>query len=104
MRLFHARNGTLPASLEEVVEAKILTNVPRDPFGDSTKFDRAAKAVWSLGVNGRDDRGRNTQRTDLDFLRKLAPAGSPRPPMPEREATNGSVADDRAFPIPLPVE
>jgi hypothetical protein len=59
----HARRngGALPASLEDLVTAKILPSVPRDPFtGEPLRYSREQAVIWSAGPDGKDDGGLTT--------------------------------------------
>ena len=75
----HARRNTdaLPAALEELVAAKILPFVPRDPFTDEPlRYSRERAIVWSAGPDGKDDGGREPDPEDSeapsDLVWKLA--------------------------------
>lgn len=67
LRLYQAKNGTLPATLDELVQQKYLPALPRDPFDRnnlplryrrSREKGRWSAVVWSVGEDGRDDDGR----------------------------------------------
>lgn len=68
LRLYQAKTGKLPASLEELVREKYLPKLPLDPFDRKNKpfrykveRGRGGKSpsaiFWSLGEDGRDDGG-----------------------------------------------
>lgn len=66
LRLYQAKNGKLPAGLDELVQQKYLPALPSDPF-DRNKLPlryrksrdkgRWSAVVWSVGEDGSDDRG-----------------------------------------------
>ncbi len=69
LRLFQAKHGKLPESLDELVRQKYLPQVPPDPFdgkpfryrvtrerGEGGWFESAV--VWSVGEDGHDDGGK----------------------------------------------
>ena len=52
------RQGTLPDSLEVLVAAGEMDQLPSDPFGDQPlHYDPQRAVIWSVGVNGIDDGG-----------------------------------------------
>jgi hypothetical protein len=79
LRIHARRNGgVLPAGLEDLVAAKILPSVPRDPFTDEPfRYSRERAIVWSAGPDGKDDGGREEEPEDSeapsDLVWKLAP-------------------------------
>ncbi len=99
-RAYHQRFQRLPASLEQFVEAGILTQIPRAPFGSELRYSRKKRIVWSVGRDGRDDNGRFENLPDsLDLLRFMAPPGVN---VPEVKDIESPEADDRATKILLP--
>jgi hypothetical protein len=78
LRIHARRNGgALPAGLEDLVTAKILPSVPRDPFTDEPfRYSRERAIVWSAGPDGKDDGGREEDPEDSeapsDLVWKLA--------------------------------
>jgi len=66
LRLYQAKNGKLPATLDELVQHKYLPNVPNDPF-DGLPFryrltqdqgGRLVAILWSVGEDRCDDGGK----------------------------------------------
>jgi hypothetical protein len=56
--IFERRKGSLPASLAELVQEKILDAVPRDPFcGEPLHYSRENRKIWSISDDGVDDHG-----------------------------------------------
>ena len=56
--IFERRKGQLPATLAELVQAKILDAVPIDPFcGAPLNYSREKRKVWSVNDDGVDDHG-----------------------------------------------
>ena len=60
--IFERTKGTLPAKLSDLVEAKILTAVPIDPFADApVSYSRERRIVWSVGEDGKNDNGNGSE-------------------------------------------
>jgi hypothetical protein len=89
--------GALPASLEALVGPGYLDSMPVDPYsGAPFKYDRGRGRIWSVGLNGVDDGGRDApggsaNGKDLVWLvdppvpsRSKPPAAAP--PMPGNAA------------------
>ena len=73
-RLDHKR---FPTSLDQLVQARLLKEVPLDPFdGAPIRYDPARKILWSVGADCRDDNG----EAGKDRLWRLTPR--PIPPLP----------------------
>ena len=54
MCVYFREHGTLPASLDELVQANILERVPFDPFSAKRfQYSREHQAIWSVGWDGR---------------------------------------------------
>jgi hypothetical protein len=58
LRIYRARHGGLPASLDLLVADGILPAVPEDAFsGAALKYAAGRARLWSVGADGRDDGG-----------------------------------------------
>ena len=58
IRRFERRHQRLPKSLQELVDAKLLTELPRDPIDDqSLRYDPSRRLLWSIGLDGQDNGG-----------------------------------------------
>ncbi|MFN0199262.1 MAG: hypothetical protein ACKVT0_21130 [Planctomycetaceae bacterium] len=76
-RIYRLRNGTYPDDLEQLVQAKIIDEVPDDPFspiGLNMHYRRDGEviSIWGIGDNGIDDGGyeidsENGSRQQLDI-------------------------------------
>ena len=56
--IFERQKGQLPATLSELVQAKILKSVPVDPFcGEPLHYSRETRKIWSVSNDGEDDDG-----------------------------------------------
>lgn len=56
--VFRQERGHLPATLEELVDAKILPSVPHDYLaGRPLRYSRQGARLWSVGPNGNDEDG-----------------------------------------------
>jgi len=56
--IFEKRKGQLPPTLASLVEEKILTSIPSDPFsGEALHYSREKRKIWSVSDNGKDDGG-----------------------------------------------
>lgn len=77
IRRFEKLQQRLPTSLQEVVDAKLLTDLPRDPIdGQPLRYDHARKLVWSIGLDGQDDGGiprRVSSEKLFSMMRNLFP-------------------------------
>ncbi len=60
LRLFRLREQRWPNALPELVTKRYLDKLPPDPFGEGPfGFDRARLLIWSVGVDGEDDGGKD---------------------------------------------
>jgi hypothetical protein len=58
LRMYVARKGRLPAALQDLVDEKILSAVPTDPFsGKPMRYSAERRIVWSVGPDEVDDGG-----------------------------------------------
>jgi hypothetical protein len=58
MILYRREHGTLPESLQTLVDAQLLPRMPLDPFDlKPLRYSREKKRVWSVGVDGVDNGG-----------------------------------------------
>lgn len=98
VRLYQKKNGGLPADLQALVDASILSEMPADPFsgtGEPLLYKREGDkvVVWSLGENGVDDGGMvdnllfKGPLTDIGF--RIPPY---RDPLPETSAAENPEA------------
>ncbi len=92
IRRFERLHQKLPKSLQELVDAKLLTELPRDPIDDQPlRYDSSRRVLWSIGLDGQDNGG--VQRFGsggqlFSMLRKLLPKDDAKklPPPPEATA------------------
>ena len=79
---YQQKTGALPPDLATLVNAGIIERLPRDPYGDVLRYSPERRLLWSVGLNGVDDEGRNNvdRRQWRDMLRKIRPAGVEGPP------------------------
>lgn len=71
MRAYQARNGKYPASLAEL-SPKYLKTIPTDRFTEKPlvyRLEGAGYVIYSLGPNGRDDGGVDTNKGDDVVIR-----------------------------------
>jgi hypothetical protein len=77
IRRFEKLKQRLPTSLQEVVDDKLLSDLPRDPIdGQPLRYDHSRKLVWSVGLDGQDDGGiprRVTSEKLFSMMRNLFP-------------------------------
>ena len=58
LRVYELRHGELPPDLDALVVDGILAKSPADPYSrGALRYDRAARKVWSIGEDGKDDGG-----------------------------------------------
>ncbi len=98
IRRFERRHQRLPTSLAELVDAKLLTDLPRDPIDDqSLRYDPSRRRLWSIGLDGQDDGGVQyfgSGQELFSMLRKLLPKQDARklpnapPPRPIPEGSD----------------
>jgi hypothetical protein len=92
---FRSRNGRWPSSIEELVHAKLLDNVPLDPFDSKPirwKTVDDGPLIYSVGVDGNDDNGSyyrlNENKDGYDFVFRLFDSAKrqlpPRPIQPKK--------------------
>ncbi|GEM_PF-3351600 len=56
--VYRREHGELPESLQTLVDAKLLSRVPTDPFDLKTlRYSRQKGRIWSVGVDGVDNAG-----------------------------------------------
>jgi hypothetical protein len=56
LHLFERKNHTLPATLDFLVESKLLIQIPQDPFdGESFKYSAKRRVIWSVGDEGKNE-------------------------------------------------
>jgi len=61
--IFERQKGVLPATLSDVVDAKILGSIPNDPFaGAPISYSRERQIVWSVGEDGVNDDGNGDEK------------------------------------------
>ncbi len=95
IRRFERLRQRLPKSLHELVDAKLLTKLPRDPIDDQPlRYDSSRRVLWSIGLDGQDNGG--VQRFGssgqlFSMLRKLLPKDDAKKLPPPPEATNKPV-------------
>lgn len=84
--LYERKQGARPERLDDLVKAKILPEVPRDPFdGKPLRYSRERAIIWSVGRDGKDNGGRKPARGEGDALLDLIrPAGAPKLPKPAK--------------------
>jgi hypothetical protein len=84
--VYERKHGARPERLDQLVEAKILPEVPRDPFdGKPLRYSRDRGIIWSVGRDGKDNGGRKPARGEGDALLDLIrPAGAPTLPKPAK--------------------
>jgi hypothetical protein len=88
IRRFERRQQRLPKVLQELVDAKLLTEVPRDPIDDQPlRYDPERRRLWSIGLDGEDHGGVQYFGSGAEFfsmLRKLLPKDDAKklPPAP----------------------
>jgi hypothetical protein len=59
VRLFAVRNHRLPATLQELVDAKVIAALPVDPFCDEPlRYSAERHLLWSVGPDGQDNQGK----------------------------------------------
>jgi hypothetical protein len=95
-----ARNGKMPASLEELVRDNVLATVPLDPFdGKPLRYSPDRAIVWSVGPDGKDNGGvrQDSREATLNLLRKFRPGGAP---MPFLQSNDNSRESDLVWDIP----
>lgn len=77
IRRFERLQQRLPKTLQELVDAKLLSELPRDPIDDQPlRYDSSRRLLWSIGLDGQDDGG--VQRFEsgaklFSMMRKLLP-------------------------------
>jgi hypothetical protein len=86
INLYERTHGARPERLDDLVKAKILPEVPRDPFdGKPLRYSRDRAIIWSVGRDGKDNGGRKPTRGEGDVLLDLLrPAGAPKLPKPAK--------------------
>jgi hypothetical protein len=84
--LYERKVGARPERLDDLVKAKILPEVPRDPFdGKPLRYSRERAIIWSVGRDGKDNGGRKPARGEGDaLLDLLRPSGAPKLPKPAK--------------------
>lgn len=103
IRRFERRHQRLPKSLQELVDAKLLTELPRDPIDDQPlRYDPSRRLLWSIGLDGQDNGG--VQRFGsggqlFSMLRKLLPREDAKklPPPPEATAKPVPAGNDIVY-------
>jgi len=95
--LFEERHGELPDSLQQLLDDDILKRLPQDPFGDSLRYSRERKMLWSVGENARDDGGvwEPDSYAMTQILGKMRPAGFPK--LPSGPPATAERKDDLVF-------
>ena len=77
IRRFERLHRRFPKTLQEVVDAKLLTELPRDPIDDQPlRYDPARRLLWSIGLDGQDDGGVQVYGSSeklYSMMRKLLP-------------------------------
>lgn len=64
IRVFERHRGRAPATLMELVDDRLIDELPRDPFGNRPlQYSRERAILWSIGPDGRNDQGRIQQAT-----------------------------------------
>jgi hypothetical protein len=76
LRAYRLEHGAYPATLDELVKAKILQEVPGDPFALSQPLRYQRKAgdtytLYSIGPDGKDDNGKSIDNKDKKGEQKL---------------------------------
>lgn len=67
LRVFERERDRLPGSLDELVDAKLVSSVPRDWFADRPLgYDLERRIVWSVGSDGEDDSGEGRLNETID--------------------------------------
>jgi hypothetical protein len=96
IRLYERRHGTAPAALDALVTARILPEVPRDPFdGQPLRYSRDRAILWSVGPDGKDDGGEKPDpAAGLELLNLLRPPGVPELPKPPRSSRGSDLVWD----------
>lgn len=77
IRAYHQEQGVYPSSLGELVQAKILKDLPHDPFGKSETtplryrlLTRERYLLYSVGPDGKDDSGTPIDNRDSNGRQK----------------------------------
>jgi hypothetical protein len=81
--LYQKQFGRLPASLDDLVQATLLPEVPTDPYdGDHFRYSPERRTIWSVGQN-RDNDGvipESPEETgfdeDVNMTWRIAPVAS----------------------------
>jgi hypothetical protein len=78
LEVYRRRHGTLPPTLQPLVDEKILATLPIDPFSSMPlRYDAKRALIWSVGFNGKDDGGKGGQAVadgkDIAFRVPAAP-------------------------------
>ncbi len=79
LRQYELAEGELPRALEALVERKILSELPVDPFSERAfGYSRRARTVWSVGPGGKVNAEAAPDEFDVEGFRwPLGP--TPRP-------------------------
>lgn len=93
LQLYQRKEGAFPASLETLIDKRILTAIPTDPFSRTSepiryRLDSDRFVVWSIGDNELDDGGQVDLSIDVGFV---VPLGSP-PAVAELPPTRSETA------------
>jgi len=66
--IFASEQKKLPNDLEELIETKILGQLPLDPFSaEQFLYSREQKAIWSVGWDGHVSPSATPEDTDVDI-------------------------------------
>lgn len=56
LRMYERKHGKLPGELDELVDAKLLPEVPVDPFdGKAFRYSKERRVVWCVGQEGTNE-------------------------------------------------
>ncbi|MBC7820820.1 MAG: hypothetical protein IAG10_28375 [Planctomycetaceae bacterium] len=94
-----------PKTLQELVDVKLLSELPRDPIDDQPlRYDPSRRILWSIGLDGQDDGG--VQRFESSeklfaMMRKLLPKqdAAKLPKVPNKRAETSPLASDIVYSV-----
>jgi hypothetical protein len=67
LSIYERKHAVLLETLDKLLEAKIIKNIPADPFsGEPMKYSAKTRSVWSVGADGKDDGGSGGEKDRWD--------------------------------------
>lgn len=105
IRRFERLHQRLPKTLQELVDAKLLTELPRDPIDDQPlRYDPSRRILWSIGLDGQDDGGMQRYGSSeklFAMMRKMLPKqdAAKLPKLPDKKAETSSLTSDIVYSV-----